>query len=541
MKKRLAAWLLIISVLFSCLGTVSYAETQYPQEEVEQTLAQLMAQYCGTYWTAGFDGATQCKGFADLVFHTLFGTYGPGPYSGSRYTLPEAEKRHCTCLGSLSPAECNAQNLQALLSQALPGDYVQCVRYTGTQHSMIVVETTDTGITFFDCNLKGSSFCASYTYSWSAAATNLSRGISLYRHDGYVPSEAYRLYFDANGGECELRSKVASVGSPYGALPTPERDGYQFDGWYIREYTSSRTPMEYRVTENSTKTAYSNAYLIAHWIENGSICSVNGHCWEEEATVEPTCEADGYTVEKCSVCGETRNVAFLPAFGHTFELVGTIPATNVEDGTETYQCIHCEKRMTQTILCPLHRFTDLNADAWYYPYVTEMVARSLMNGMSETSFGPDLNVTRAMLVTILYRVEGQPAHGASGFRDVEPNTWYADAVDWAEEQGLVNGYPDQTFRPNAPITREQAATILCRYYKNLLGRSDITRASLADYHDRAQVHSYAIEAMEWANACGILSGFPDSTLRPGGSATRVQIAKMLIVMLENDHAEAGVN
>ena len=188
MKKRLIAVLLALALIISLTGAVS-ARGPLTQERVELKLQELMAKYCGTYWWESFHDAIQCKGFADMISSELYGDLGPGPYSGSMYYLPNAESLGYTCRGILSPSY-SAETLRALLSQALPGDYVQCVRSAGTQHSMIVVEVRTDGVTFFDCNLKGSCLCASYTYTWEDCGKYLTRGISLYHKNGYIASSA---------------------------------------------------------------------------------------------------------------------------------------------------------------------------------------------------------------------------------------------------------------------------------------------------------------------------------------------------------------
>lgn len=540
MKKRLIAALIVLALMISCLGSVSFASATYRQEDVEQEIRALMAQYCGTYWRDNYLGATQCKGFADMVFNELFGTRGPGPYSNSRYELPEAESRSCMELGVLSPAQSNFSSLKALLSQALPGDYVQCVRYTGTQHSMIVVEVTSDAITFFDCNLKSSLLCASYTYTWEEVATYLTRGISLYRHDGYVPTTEYRIYFDPNGGTCDMESKPVSVGSTYGPLPEPVREGYLFKQWYWEEYRSSRTPIQHPVTSASVKTTYANTYLKAEWVEDEGPCAQNGHSWGSAERFDPTCEADGYTQETCGVCGDTRNTDIITAPGHSYSLIDSVPATNVENGSETYACGQCGGNYTETILCTLERFTDLDEATWYYPYVRTMIKDSLMNGVSETSFAPEQTLTRAMLVTILFRMQGEPEAAPAPFTDIVPGTWYAAAVNWASENGVVMGFTDNTFRPDDPVTREQAATILFRYAP-LLGRSNDARAELTEFIDQREINAFAVEPLQWAYACGIINGLPDKTLLPLGFAARNQIAKMLDTFLANTQPVTGEN
>ena len=529
MKKRMIAALLALALIISCMGAVSAREA-ITQERVEKQLQELMAKYCGTYWWSSFHGAIQCKGFADMISSELYGDLGPGPYSGSRYYLPNAESRGYTCLGILSPSY-SAETLRALLCQALPGDYVQCVRYTGTQHSMIVVEVRTDGVTFFDCNLKGSCLCASYTYTWEDCGKYLSRGISLYHKNGYIPSAAPCLIFDANGGTCAMERKTVAAGSPFGVLPKPERRGYRFEYWYTLEFNSSGTPREVQVNSNTVKTSTADTVLYAHWAEDTGPCGLLGHTWAPIQTYYATCTTDGYVLERCAVCGETRDTNILPASGHSFRLISSTPATNVDDGEERYQCIRCGEWETRTIVCILHRFTDISEKDWFYPYVRTMVSYGLMNGTSDTSFGPDSTLTRAMLVTILWRMQGEPEAPASGFTDVARGSWYAGAVDWAFETEVVKGVSASRFDPNAPITREQAAVILYRYAP-LLGSTPAQAADLSGFYDAESVSGYARQAMGWANGCGIISGFTDNTLRPGGSANRAQIAKMIVTFLD---------
>ena len=172
-------------------------------------------------------------------------------------------------------------------------------------------------------------------------------------------------------------------------------------------------------------------------------------------------------------------------------------------------------------------YTDVSQNDWFYPYVAFAYERAWMTGTSETTFSPEETTTRAMLVTVLYRLEGKPAvDAASGFSDVSSGSYYADAVAWAKANGIVNGTSETTFSPNEPVTREQAAAILYRYaqYKGY----DVEKTGdLTAYTDAAAIHSYAKDAMSWAVAAGILNGVSSTSLEPAGSATRAQIATVL--------------
>lgn len=172
-------------------------------------------------------------------------------------------------------------------------------------------------------------------------------------------------------------------------------------------------------------------------------------------------------------------------------------------------------------------YTDVSQSDWFYPYVAFAYERAWMTGTSETTFSPEEKTTRAMLVTVLYRLEGKPAvDAASGFSDVSSGSYYADAVAWAKANGIVNGTSETTFSPNEPVTREQTAAILYRYaqYKG----NDVEKtADLTAYADAAAIHSYAKDAMSWAAAAGILNGVSSTSLEPTGSATRAQVATVL--------------
>ena len=172
-------------------------------------------------------------------------------------------------------------------------------------------------------------------------------------------------------------------------------------------------------------------------------------------------------------------------------------------------------------------YTDVSQSDWFYPYVAFAYERAWMTGTSETTFSPEETTTRAMLVTVLYRLEGKPAvDAASGFSDVSSGSYYADAVAWAKANGIVNGTSETTFSPNEPVTREQTAAILYRYaqYKGY----DVEKtADLTAYADAAAIHSYAKNAMSWATAAGILNGVSSTSLEPTGSATRAQVATVL--------------
>jgi len=171
------------------------------------------------------------------------------------------------------------------------------------------------------------------------------------------------------------------------------------------------------------------------------------------------------------------------------------------------------------------RYSDVSKDSWYYNAVEYVSEKGLMNGYNDGRFGPDDKVTRAMAVTTLYRMEGSPSHSTDGsFPDVAKDAWYYDAVQWAVEKGIVQGYGG-IFDPDGQITREQLAAMFYRYKG-----SPAASGNLSGFTDRSSVSSWAADAMSWAVGNGIINGMGNNTLVPAGTATRAQLASILMRM-----------
>lgn len=172
-------------------------------------------------------------------------------------------------------------------------------------------------------------------------------------------------------------------------------------------------------------------------------------------------------------------------------------------------------------------FTDVKPGQWFYDAVAYVSGEGLMTGITADTFAPNGTTTRGMIVTILHRLEGSPAAESAGFTDVPGNQWYTGAVNWAAANDIVSGYGDDLFGPNDPITREQMAAILYRYaaYK---GYDVSARADLSAFTDLPQVSAYAAEPLQWAKALGLVGGKTADTLVPKGSATRAEVATILM-------------
>ncbi len=177
-------------------------------------------------------------------------------------------------------------------------------------------------------------------------------------------------------------------------------------------------------------------------------------------------------------------------------------------------------------------FADVSGSDWFYNDVRYVYEKGIMDGTGADRFSPNAPLTRAMIVTILYRMDGSPAmSGASDFKDVDSNKWFAKAVAWAAANGIVNGYGSGLFGPNDPVTREQLAAILYRYAV-YGGMTAVTlEENLGSFADTAQLSAYAIQAMNWAVGQGLING-SGSNLVPKAQATRAQVAAIIHRYLE---------
>lgn len=173
-------------------------------------------------------------------------------------------------------------------------------------------------------------------------------------------------------------------------------------------------------------------------------------------------------------------------------------------------------------------FTDVSEDAWYYDAVVYAYQNKLFSGMSETTFGPNITMSRAMFVQVLYSMAGKPeVSGAMPFTDVDADDWYYDAVKWAAQNGIAAGTGAGKFSPNANVTREQAAALMKKVAENM-GKDTSARADLSKYTDAGQISSWAKDAVSWAAASGIMTGTSATTLSPRSNATRAQVAQIMM-------------
>ena len=254
-----------------------------------------------------------------------------------------------------------------------------------------------------------------------------------------------------------------------------------------------------------------NGYPTATW-DGVNIPHIHSY---QAVVTAPTCTEQGYTTHICK-CGDSYIDTFVDAIGHQYE-----------NGV----CVRCGENDPN--MQPSVEFVDVPQNEWYVGAVDYAVRNGLMGGTSANTFEPESAMTRAMLVTVLWRYEGKPMGYQNTFSDVnaKDGSWYIDAVAWAAANGIVGGVGNNKFDPDGNITREQMATILYRYAKKK-GIDTGKRGDLSGFPDGGKVESWAKDAVQWTVAEKIIGG-SEGYLLPQGNATRAQVATILMRFIEN--------
>ena len=293
-------------------------------------------------------------------------------------------------------------------------------------------------------------------------------------------------------GEDVTATITVEQGAAFDAnLPTnPSKRGYTFSGW-----TSDDVAILSAGNENASFVMPAkNVTVQANWTANGTSGGSTG---------------GGSTGGSGSGSGSTE-----------------IPDPSVPGSAYNYSGVSTCQRGKD---CPISRFQDASANAWYHDGVHFCLQNGLMLGVTGDTFQPDAAITRGMIAAMLYRVEGQPAvSGSNPFPDVKSGSYCDEATAWAAANGIVNGYESGEFRPSQTITRQEMAAILYRYaqYKKL-DTSVGENTNILGFEDASQLSEYAIPAMQWAVGAGVINGTTASTLSPSGDASRAQAANIL--------------
>ncbi len=332
-------------------------------------------------------------------------------------------------------------------------------------------------------------------------------------------------------GSAVLSVATVERGTTYTLPAALSNYGYNhFVGWNDGTTTyDANTPV--KIEKDTTFTAQwsyippanPNYKITIGAMENGTV------------TANPTAAKAGATVTLTPVPDEGYALSTLTV---TDRFGDAVRVTENSDGTYTFPMPNGQVTVTATFVqveepAPTEPFVDVNEGDWFYDAVVYAYQNELMDGVGGNRFAPNSETTRAQLVTILYRLEGEPAvSGDLPFTDVESGTWYTDAILWAAQNNIVNGVNDTEFAPGDEITRQQLVTILYRYAE-AKGYDVSASADLSGYPDAGQVQDYAQPAMAWAVAENIIQGMEDGTLKPAGNASRAQIATILMRFCED--------
>ncbi len=350
-----------------------------------------------------------------------------------------------------------------------------------------------------------------------------------------VSKDPDKTYYDvtldyADGVSANLKTPVES-GKSYTVPADPSRSGYDFLYWTSggNRYYAGNT---IQVNENIT--------LTANWKEQKDDSSSGSS--DNERTYAIVTEDDGngsVSVSADEASAGTRiTVTVKPDAGYELDELTVTDSKNkdlkVTKRSETTYTFHmADSKVTVeasfakdgTVQQPDTRFDDVAKNAWYYNAVEYVAENGIMSGVSAREFAPNAGFSRAMLAQTLYAMSGKPAVKVeSTFADVAANAWYADAVNWAAEKGYVSGVGDGKFAPDASVTREQMALILYRY----AGSPDASGMAQKEFADSSSVSAYAVDAIRWAVHEGLISGMENNTLAPQGTATRAQVAQILM-------------
>lgn len=442
------------------------------------------------------------------------------------------------------------------------GDHIAA--FTDT---VVAPTCTEQGYTHHVCTVKGCTYApvddtyvAATDHTWVKTQTNppscTEQGTAFYKCSACGATRTEKIAALGHDlSRCDLRP-AATCTQPGRAVGTCARCGVQIDE-VIPAKGHDYSYAETSVAPTCTEPGHYKGTCPTCGKDYDDVVPALGHDWGEWVTsIEPTVSTVGYRYHVCNRdgCGYREGEDIPKLHTHTWDAgVVTQKPTATEPGVRTYTCTVCGQTRTETIpatgvpetcnggpACPGYAFRDMPAPSiWSHAGLDYCIYHGYIAGTSATTVTPDGECTRAMIVSILYRVQGEPAkvNGyelkklAPPFDDVERGMWYTDAIWWAKLTGVVSGMSPSTFAPDDPITRAQLAVILYNYTKQFAPESLTETGSLTGFPDADSVPSWARTAMAWAVGNGLISGVGEngvSYLRPEGCATRAQVATILM-------------
>lgn len=379
------------------------------------------------------------------------------------------------------------------------------------------------------------------------------KGAFLYYYDSTAsdPDDTLPVItFDPTEGSIADSAKTQKINTSghLASLPTASRSGYRLDGWYTKAEGGDKITTDTLFTENTTvyaqwskKSSSSSrydGYITIINPKNGEV-SVSDDWANEDEKITLTITPDkGYVVDKIEIVDNEGDKIDAKKVDdkddkYTFRMANcdvTVTVTFKEEG-KTTEDTDKEEDKDDEETTELN-FTDVKESDWFFKGVEYVVDKGIMSGVSENEFAPSGKLTRAMLVQMLYNMESRPACDAeNAFMDVPVGQWYTDAVIWANDAKIVSGMGEGLFAPNMEITREQMVVMLYNYAK-YKGYDVTASAGLSKFADNASVSTWAQPAMQWAVAEGYISGMGDNQLAPQGTATRAEIASVIMRFME---------
>lgn len=424
---------------------------------------------------------------------------------------------------------------------------------------------TEDRVVGIDFNLAAAPTRDGYEFlGWNDGTKNFDAGAEYTMPDNNVTFTAqwkqtkFMVRYEANGATSGTVPKEESIlaGTKINVQTSDlKRDGYDFVGW-LCSFDNAVHEAGYTFTMPEK-----NVTITAQWKEKttptpspGGSGSGSGGVTSYPVTVNSPANGTVAADKKSAASGATVTITVTPETGYKVGTVtvkdknGKTIAATEKDGKYSFQMPASAVSVDVTFVkdgqssvgdcpkdstCPVDPFKDTANNAWWHDGIHYCVQQGLMNGVASDQFAPNGTTTRAMIVTILWRMEGSPAtsYGMS-FTDVPAGQWYTEAIRWAQSTGVVTGYDAKTFGPNDNVTREQLAAILYRYTAHKGG--DVSkRSTLAQFTDVNQISSWALENIQWANAVGMVNGRTDTTIVPKGNATRAEAASMIQRFCQN--------
>lgn len=352
--------------------------------------------------------------------------------------------------------------------------------------------------------------------------------VTLKYNDGTTPDSAYRV----------------SAGTTI-TLPTPSRSHYSFEGWYngnnlVESPYTVTGDVELTAKWHRTSSHRYDGYITVIDSKNGDVSVSDTWADEDDKITLTITPDDGYEVDKIEIVDDEGDKIDAKKVDdedneYTFRMANcdvTVTVTFKEEGKTTEDTDKEEDKDDESTETTELNFTDVKESDWFFKGVEYVVDKGIMSGVSENEFAPSGKLTRAMLVQMLYNMESRPACDAeNAFMDVPVGQWYTDAVIWANDAKIVSGMGEGLFAPNMEITREQMVAMLYNYAK-YRGYDVTASADLSAFADTASVSAWAQPAMQWAVAEGYISGMGDSQLAPQGTATRAEIASVIMRFME---------